>query len=131
MTELVSYERKLERAEDHLHAMAKLVESWLAEDPCVLADQGDISSHVHSMRLHILVAPPDSIAPLVADCLHNMRHALDHLAYLIAIAVTGSDPPANEATSEFPGWQRCTRWSGSLSTASFPWSLARLCRALS
>jgi hypothetical protein len=38
----------------------------------------------------------------MADCLHNMRQALEHLAYRLAVSVYGADPPPNEENTGFP-----------------------------
>jgi len=39
---------------------------------------------------------------LLGDCLHNLRCALDHALYAVAIAESGVNPPPDAATLQFP-----------------------------
>ena len=39
---------------------------------------------------------------ICGDCVHNVRSALDHLAYVLAIQHSGQNPPPNERNLQFP-----------------------------
>lgn len=54
------------------------------------------------VEMHLASEPPVTIGTLVSDCVHNLRQSLDHLAYRLAIEISGSDPPPNEYTASFP-----------------------------
>jgi len=51
----------------------------------------------------VIDPPADPRIPLlIGDCVHNIRQALDHLAYRLAVVVRGSDPPPNADKTAFP-----------------------------
>ena len=53
-------------------------------------------------RLRNVQQPPAELSVLVGDCVHNLRSALDHLAYVLASGHSGPLSPARARTSAFP-----------------------------
>jgi hypothetical protein len=55
------------------------------------------------LTTRVLRQPADPyIQLLIGDCVHNLRQALDHLAYALAISVHQADPPPNQHCTEWP-----------------------------
>jgi len=75
---------KADRAHYHLRALDKLASEFRASEPCtVVAEQTDSPGRT-AYRLHIHNPMPVEISTTVGDILHNLRSALDSLAYEIA-----------------------------------------------
>jgi hypothetical protein len=80
---------------------------------------------VHLFRLRF-TAQPDvwRWALLLGDTLHNLRCALDHLVYALAVRQTGKDPPDDDRALMFPicsnpeHWNRSKRRIASLNEAT-------------
>lgn len=98
-----TYKTKLMRAIEHANSLQAAVERWAQGDPCVIITKADVKTRKHDISVEVVRQPTDPLIPvLIGDCVHNARQSLDHLAYQLAISVSGSDPPPNENTSEFP-----------------------------
>lgn len=96
-----SFELKLARALEHLHAAQARIEHFLEHDPGTpVLEQGGPKGEM-AFWCRAFMQPDPEIAPRVCDCIHNLRQALDHLAYRLAVVV-GGDPPPNEKTTGFP-----------------------------
>lgn len=94
---------KLSRADEHLQAFHDELAAWGDSDPYkVTVDTNDQrTEYVYRLNYR---TQPDLIrwGLIVGDCLHNMRGALDHLVYLLAIAASGKSPPPGEFRLAFP-----------------------------
>lgn len=98
-----SHRLKLGNAVEHLYALKAATERWTDADPCLVREDCEIETHKHRIFVEVAVAPDDPFIPLrMADCIHNMRQALDHLAYALAARLYGTDPPPNESNTGFP-----------------------------
>jgi len=98
-----SHRLKLNHSVDHFEALQKVAERWSDTDPCIIREDCEIETRKHRVFIDLLHQPDDSLIPLcMADCIHNMRQALDHLAYRLAISLHRSDPPPNEDNTGFP-----------------------------
>ncbi len=98
-----SFEAKLLRAKQHLHALEREIKGWLATQP--YSKTGEFDSHTgeHIVWAEVIGDMPNDISLLVGDCIFNFRACLDHLAYSLAVAHTGEPLPADMAkASEFP-----------------------------
>jgi hypothetical protein len=74
-------EAKLTRAEAHFNAIKKAVERITKRDPDLIP--GEFDRHEHR---YIFRAPRDStegdwLSPVIGDCVHNFRAALDYIAW--------------------------------------------------
>ena len=98
-----SHRLKLDRAVEHLYALEAASERWSQTDPCALWSDCELGTRKHRTYIESVRQPIDPLIPLrLGDCVHNMRHALEHIAYEIAACITESTPPLNEGTAGFP-----------------------------
>ncbi len=96
--ELAGVEAKLARAEEHFRVLTKDVSEKLEECPFSFdqvrdADFTDLSL---VLRTNDFRFPFLWWSLLVGDFVHNLRSALDHLVYLIAVHESRREPPPNE-----------------------------------
>jgi hypothetical protein len=98
-----SHRLKLNRALEHLYALHAIEQGWAERDSCVIVDECEIESRKNISRIRIFEQPADPLLRLLlGDVVHNLRQALDHLAYALAIRVAGVSPPPNEESTQFP-----------------------------
>lgn len=99
----LSYRLKLLRAVEHLRVLQSTVDRWAQEQPCVSVIQADVKTREHSWYVRVVQEPSDPVIPLlIGEAAHCLRQALDHLAYRLAAAIHGMDPPPNEESAGFP-----------------------------
>lgn len=99
-----SARRKLRRAEEHIDALEKIVSGIVHSKHYKVAVVQDPATKKTSVRLD----KPDSrtlppITPLIGDAVHNLRSALDHVAFevLVPAGISPSKttfPVANDVT---------------------------------
>jgi len=84
-----SHELRLKRAEYHVRSLEDKVAGWLHTRPysITVEIEDDIGEKV--VKLKGLEHPPDELGLIAGDCLHNLRSALDNLAFELAVAYTG------------------------------------------
>ena len=103
MTYQPSYQLKLDRAAEHLESIETQERIWRQSDPCRVWTEPDLQSGGKRVWAEVLKPPPVTLAPVVGDCLHNLRSALDNLAYELALAHKGSKMSKSIADkSQFP-----------------------------
>ena len=94
---------KMGRAEAHLDAIKGKIKKWVGTDPYKSRHQRNADGSRHSVILDVIGIPPfDDLALLAGDCAHNLRSALDHLFYALAVQKSGRNPPPNVRNLEFP-----------------------------
>src|SRR5215218_10964164 len=92
----------VERASAHLSSLDVQIDDWLA-GACRYVAELDAQSGKKHIRVKVLNPPPAAFRPLIGDCLHNFRSALDNLAYELAVAHhRGPLPHPYFKDSEFP-----------------------------
>jgi hypothetical protein len=97
-----SYLLKLERADKHFQTLDDRVNRWLSKDRYRVTDELDPERGDHVVSLHP-DETPECFSVLISDCIHNMRSALDNLAYDLAVAYTGERlTDRQRQKSEFP-----------------------------
>lgn len=101
---LTSVNAKLERAEQHLQALQDELVLWMAKEQYTISPQVNADSTRYSLIAHrVGTEPPLQRWTLMAgDCIHNLRCALDHLVYSIAVHEHNQDPPPDEKKLMFP-----------------------------
>lgn len=98
-----SHRLKLDQAVEHLYALEAACQRWTQTDACSVREQCEIETRKHLLFVDVISQPTDPLIPLrMGDCIHNMRQALDHLAYRLAISSYRQDPPPNEENTGFP-----------------------------
>src|SRR3989304_9414282 len=101
--DLSSVEAKMGRAADHLNALKDQVGSWRKRDVYALVSHVNPQNTVFSFTLNILNEPPlQDWSLIIGDCISNLRCALDHLIYAIAVHESNTSPPPNEDALMFP-----------------------------
>jgi hypothetical protein len=94
---------KIARADEHLKSLNGEMDRWGELNPMSLGrtSNRDGSQHMFRLRLH---PKPDlwQWGQLLGAAVHNLRCALDHTVYALAIAATGDDPPQDDDVLEFP-----------------------------
>jgi hypothetical protein len=97
-----SVDLKLARADAQVRTLADQVSAWTARNPitarCELRD-GRLGFRL-IVQDFAETAPLDDWGLLVGECVHNLRSALDNLAF--ALARLRQDPPSNPAAIHFP-----------------------------
>ena len=100
---MASWESKLGRADEHLQTLYAETDRWGDGDPLAVdrESNADGSEHLFSLRVE---REPDIWlwSAILGDVLHNLRGALDHIVFALAIAQTGKDPPDDEKRLAFP-----------------------------
>ncbi len=81
-----SFERKLERANQHLKALKLEVHRWLSSDPYSIIDTTDPETGENVFRIRSVGAAPEAISLAAGDAFHNLRSVLDHLTYALAVS---------------------------------------------
>jgi hypothetical protein len=92
---------KVQRAKKHILDLDGAINAFLAAKPYEITGQPD--PDMRQVRVYVTkVDPvPDELACLAGDAIHNLRSALDHLAYQIFLA--GPNPvPARAHSVYFP-----------------------------
>ncbi|MEV4598359.1 hypothetical protein AB0K15_13205 [Amycolatopsis sp. NPDC049253] len=98
-----SWNAKLERAREHLHALRMQVNEYRASEPyAVKPESTDVPERL-AYRLHIWRPQPIMISTTVGDILHNLRASLESVAFELARRSHGGMlTPAQEGKSTFP-----------------------------
>lgn len=90
---------KITRAREHLGVLDELIGAYVGRKPYEFAAEVDANSEMRTfLTVHEL--PPDELwGPIIGDAVHNLRSALDHLAWLLALPSARRDTPRG---IEFP-----------------------------
>jgi hypothetical protein len=98
-----SWQSKLARAEYHIDTLARVTDEWGETNPLTFEHEVNSNATEHTFRIRV-TSPADSWgwAAILGDALHNLRGALDHIVFALAMAQTGKDPPGDERTLAFP-----------------------------
>ncbi|HEY7725359.1 MAG TPA: hypothetical protein VH880_08490, partial [Anaeromyxobacteraceae bacterium] len=85
---------KFDRAKQHLRDLDAAVRAFLDAKPYVVSARRDPSTRGPTYFLASVADPPIQLSSIAGDVLHNLRSALDHLAYQL-VMVAGHDPPSD------------------------------------
>jgi hypothetical protein len=104
--EMHNHELKLRRAAEHLATLDEQIDEWMDGAHRYVAELDPQSGKKHII-VKVLNPPPVALRLLIGDCLHNLRSALDNLAYELAVEhQRGPLPDRYFETSEFPIFKR-------------------------
>jgi hypothetical protein len=87
---------KIERAKKHILDLESEWTAFLKSGGYVIAPDDDLNKRERSYRVSIAKDIPDAISLIAGDAIHNLRSALDHVAYCLVSIGTGRPGP-------FPG----------------------------
>src|SRR4051812_7680913 len=76
---------KLVRADEHLETLDNQITSFLEREPYSVSYERKPDGSEHIYRAHVVEDPPLALGVLIGDCLQNMRSALDHLVWQLAL----------------------------------------------
>ncbi len=108
-------ETKIDRAGEHIDALNGEIRHWAEGNPYSVEGEpiGPSSYHRIYVRLH-KVPNVRRWGVLLGDAVHNLRSALDHLVYALAIRVTGQDPPPGFDHLQFVIVDEPSDWNGQM-----------------
>lgn len=97
---LDSAAHKMKRADEHLRTLTREINDFLDKHPQRVTRETDMEKalYIYHVYAEALTAPPHRFGLIAADAIHNMRSALDHAAWQLALLRT--DKPAR--TTAFP-----------------------------
>ena len=100
---LTSCRLRLGRASEHLGTLKDEISAWSDTDPYSLVRKRNPDATCYSIFLRVWNEPPLQRWSLITgDCVNNLRAALDHLVYAVAVHETKRDPPPDERRLAFP-----------------------------
>lgn len=82
---------KLDRAHVHLKALQAEIPVFFARDPYEVGMNLDCKAGKCSVHIEVREHPPLAWSVMVGDIVHNLRSALDHLAWQLVL-VSGAEP---------------------------------------
>jgi hypothetical protein len=89
---------KLERADTHLLSVKDAIAKIITTDPDIIPAEHDPESGRYIFRAQRDSSHPDWLAPIIGDCVHNFRAALDYLVWEL-VALAGN---IGTSSTEFP-----------------------------
>jgi hypothetical protein len=97
------HERRLDWALHHLERFKAERAAWRKESPHRFWTELDADTGKKVIWAQVITPPPASLSLIAGDCIHNLRAALDNLAFELALAYTKGPLPTNiEGRSAFP-----------------------------
>lgn len=94
---------KFRRAEAHVDALKREIIAWTDSNPYRLDKQNNADLSRHGYVIHVLKQPDlERWSLILSDAIHNLRCALDHFAYALAIFESKSNPPPDADILAFP-----------------------------
>jgi hypothetical protein len=98
-----SWWAKLRRACKHVTELRKMISEFESDRPWSVEVEAGPEANELSYRLRILRPVPSDLITAAGDAIHNMRSALDAVAFELASRhLQGNMNPAQEALAEFP-----------------------------
>jgi len=104
MTSKRDFVLKFERARGHLDDLEAQLTTWAHSGHHSVFNEPDPDNGPDCFRIRVITdpVPTDPISVIIGDVLHNLRSALDHLAYALAVKHTNPLPDDIAKESEFP-----------------------------
>ena len=102
MADLTGVRLKLGRALEHLMMLDTAVAAYLDSDPVRIVREVD-ERYPDRVVLSLALEhePPIGLSVFIGDCVHNLRAALDHLAWQLVLA-SGGIPREGRGGTQFP-----------------------------
>lgn len=114
---------KLNRADAHLEALKGEIPAFFDLDPYSFREKLDCRGGTYSLHIEVREQPPIQWSVLVGDIIHNIRSALDHLAWQLVL-VSGGNPTRR---TQFPIFleepvdgKPLARWKGMVAGINAP-----------
>lgn len=84
LPDLFSAHAKIRRAREHMSALECLADRFMKSNPYQLGRRLEAQGRVHEYFFSKYTTPPDTFGLVVGDAIHNLRSALDHVAFALA-----------------------------------------------
>jgi hypothetical protein len=97
---------KVERAEKHLRDLEVVRDRFIDTKPYVILSEHDPQTGDHIFKIMDIQIPPAEIGLIAGDLIHNLRSALDHLAYQLVYA----NGNTHTRQTAFPIWECATEY---------------------
>jgi hypothetical protein len=99
-----SVRSKLDRAQQHIDTLLAEIDAFDRRKPYAFMQDHNAEMTEHYLHLLLVEPFPDAAwGCILGDAVHNLRSALDHLVYAIAVRRNkGGDPPPDERRLMFP-----------------------------
>jgi hypothetical protein len=98
-----SFELKMRRAVEHLHAFNQTVYWWLRDHPYRIEQEIDAETGSAQVVVRAIRQPPERLSLMLGDAIQNFRSGLDHLVVDLARAHSGGHlMPRVESDLQFP-----------------------------
>lgn len=121
----MDHRAKLAQARKHLDTLDNEIVLFDKSDPYSAGTYYDAKDEGYIARIHVSRDLPPEWSLIVGDMLHNMRSALDNLAYALVVAHSGKPTEQEARNIQFlvcdgPGEfkDRCARYLGKMSTGT-------------
>jgi hypothetical protein len=94
---------KLDRAEDHLDALNESIQRFTKKGFCTARQEFDRDRRL-TLRVNQVFEPPPGWGVLIGEIVYNLRSALDHMVYELAVVNHGTRAPPRDIaeSSAFP-----------------------------
>jgi len=89
--ELAGARAKIERAKEHIRNLDREKTIFLASDAYKVTPEFYVEKNVTAYFLDKCLVMPENISLLIGDAVHNLRTALDYLAYSLIPVIPGED----------------------------------------
>jgi len=94
---------KIGRAQEHFRIFDSELGEWTESKPYSILQKSDPEGCRHTLVLELKRPfPADKWSLIAGDCIHNLRCALDHLVYALAVKNSGTNPPQDANRLQFP-----------------------------
>jgi len=97
---------KIERAKQHLHDLEVARNGFIISKPYRIERENDPQTGYNLYRIFDIQTPPVEMGLIAGDVIHNLRSALDHLAYQL-VYVNGANPSKQTA---YPIWDSAAEY---------------------
>jgi hypothetical protein len=93
---IAAIREKVTRAKKHLADLIAIRNTFIGQaEPDMIKVYTDPETGNEITKITKIVAPPPDIALIAGDAIHNLRSALDHLAYQLVFVKTKKKPPSS------------------------------------
>jgi hypothetical protein len=82
---------KIERASKHIADLTAVCKSFIDSTPYTIGRETDQATGYYHFKVTNVQAPPPEVGLIAGDAIHNLRSALDHLAWHLVLA-NGNTP---------------------------------------
>lgn len=120
---LAGVRAKLDRADAHLKSLQEEVATFLDSETYGVRHHFHPDGRHYTLSVQIKREPPLLLSVLVGDLVHNLRSALDHLAWQLVLANGGTPTRATQFpifTSDPASGDPLRKWTGSIEGMASP-----------